>query len=822
MTTEAGVAYVTLIPTTKGFSGNATKALSDGLTKPLRDAGDKAGQEIGTGIARGVDGQSGKMKNAAARVGDLFKMGLQAAGLAAGVLLVAGFASAVQTEAQTDKLVAQLGGSEFAEEMGEVAGNLYADAFGDSVAETGAAVRQVLATGLLPEDATNAQIEAMTAKALTFTDVLEQDMDMATQAVARMMRSGLVDSSEEAFDVLTRGIQQGADESGDLLETFQEYSTIFRELGISAEDATGLMIQGLKGGARDADKVADALKELSIRAQDGSETSAAGFEAIGLSAEEMTAKFAAGGAEARAGLDQVLDGLRGIEDPVERNAAAVALFGTQAEDMGDALMNLDLDGAAMRLGETEGATDKLGEAYDNAATRIESFKRGALMALTDFIGGQVIPAGERLAKIFGPALQSALDGVGPIVEQVSAFFSSLFTGFTEDEGTPVEMVALSIRDALLDLQPHLETFRDIWSEVSDFVSQNGELVAGALTGIGIAITAFLIPALIGLVAPMLAALAPFVLAGAAIAAIGAGFVWLYQNVEEFRAFVDQALPQVAEIFESALALVMATVDRTVQFVMFLWRTFGDEITATARIAMGVVMGLISGAMDVVQGLINVATAIMRGDWSAAWDGMKQVLSGWKTIALAIIKAAFGLMRTAISAGMKVAKAIFFAALNAVKDKVRSELDKVIGFFGRLGGRLTSKMSNVARAISGPFRSAFQSIKNLWNSIVGGFSFSIPDWVPGVGGNSFSIPTMHTGGIFEAQSGGEGLALLQSGEGVFTREQMAALGVAATQPALQGPPIVEILPGGDDLFMRWIQSLIRIRYAGDVDRALSAA
>ena len=48
-----------------------------------------------------------------------------------------------------------------------------------------------------------------------------------------------------------------------------------------------LLSQGLEGGARDTDKVADSLKEFSIRAVDGSKTTREGFEALGFSADEM-------------------------------------------------------------------------------------------------------------------------------------------------------------------------------------------------------------------------------------------------------------------------------------------------------------------------------------------------------------------------------------------------------------------------------------------------------------------------------------------------------------------------------------------------------
>src|SRR3546814_1665275 len=57
-------------------------------------------------------------------------------------------------------------------------------------------------------------------------------------------------------------------------------------------------------------------------------------------------------------LDLTLDSLRRMKDPTEREAAAVALFGTQAEDLGAALFELDPSSATKKLGDVGGAAKK--------------------------------------------------------------------------------------------------------------------------------------------------------------------------------------------------------------------------------------------------------------------------------------------------------------------------------------------------------------------------------------------------------------------------------------------------------------------------------
>lgn len=496
-----------------------------GVAKDAQRAGDKvekAGEDAGKGFADGIKAGSEKVgsafENAGSTAGDLFSGGfdvssiadtitgafgglssklgpvLGGVGVAAGAALAVGVLNGFEVEASTDRLAAQLGGGEWAEDMGEIAGNLYGDAFGESIAETGAAVRQVVQRNLLPEDATNAAIEGLTEGFLTFTDVMEQDMDMATQAVSKMLKTGIADSGTEALDILTRGVQQGADMAGDLLETFQEYSTMFRDIGISAEDATGLMVQGLRAGARDADTVADALKEFAIRAQDGSDMSAEGFKAIGLSAKDMTAAVAAGGPKAREALDKVLDGLQNMKDPAERNAAAVALFGTKAEDLGDALFSLDLDTATLGLGNIEGSTDDLGSAYENAQTKIETFRRQGLQKLTEFVGNSVLPKLESLQK-WAKENPTAFKIVAAVVggALVLAFAAWAVSAASAAVATiaatwPLLLIGAVIAGLAALVIIHFDTIKRWISNVFNWVKDNWPLLLAILTGpIGIAV-----------------------------------------------------------------------------------------------------------------------------------------------------------------------------------------------------------------------------------------------------------------------------------------------------------------------------------------------
>jgi phage-related minor tail protein len=406
---------------------------ADGRLRDSRGRFVKAGEQAGEGLSDGV-GDAGAAGAETAGVGmmdSLKGLGWAAAGAAIGAVLIAGFTKALDAEAAGDKLAAQIGATpEMSAEFGALAGRLYAEAYGESLTEVNEAIRAVWQSGIIPEDAAIADIEAITATALDFASAMDEEVSKSVRAAAKMIKTGLADDGAAAFDILTRGMQQGADDADDLLDTFAEYPTMFRDLGLSGEAAMGLLVQGLKAGARDSDTVADALKEFAIRAQDASTTSAAGFEAIGLNAKKMTDIFARGGPEAAQALDTVLDRLRAVQDPVERNAAAVALFGTKAEDLGDALFSLDPSSAVDTLGNVEGAAARMGNTLaDNASTRIESFKRTMEMGLVNFIGGNVLPSLSALIDGL------KLTGVPQAIDNIVTQGRQLIGGIVEDVRT---------------------------------------------------------------------------------------------------------------------------------------------------------------------------------------------------------------------------------------------------------------------------------------------------------------------------------------------------------------------------------------------------
>ena len=375
---NVGYATISIIPSVRGIADDLRRQ----LVAPAADAGGQAGEAAGGGLRDGL------------------KAGAAAAAVAAGALLVKGLQDAMGQLNVTSKLQAQLGASgKDAAKYGKVAGKLYSSGVTDSFEGAAEAIKSVMQSGIAPPGATNAQLEQIATKASDVASVFGQDLGGVTNAVSQMMRTGLAKNSTEAFDLITKGFQSGADKGGDFLDTVNEYGTQFRKAGLDGASSIGLLNQAIKGGARDADVAADAIKEFSIRAVDGSKTSIDGFKALGLNADEMASKFAKGGKAANGVLDLTLDKLRNVKDPVKQSQIAVQLFGTQAEDLGKALFAMDPSKAAKGLGDVGGAAKKAGDTIRSGPSHsLTVFTRSLQQGLVKIVGTYVVPALLKMAS----------------------------------------------------------------------------------------------------------------------------------------------------------------------------------------------------------------------------------------------------------------------------------------------------------------------------------------------------------------------------------------------------------------------------------------
>lgn len=471
--------------TTKGFFSRFRKraedagteggrSLSKGLDAATRTAGEKVGEAVGGDIESTLIDALTAIPIAG---------GIVIAGVAIGKAITGAISDGLQVDARQDRLQALTGiTAADALRLGRAAGEAYANNFGESIESNMDAGRLALQFHIIDPKATTRDAQIVVQGLAGIADVLGEDVRPTAQAVTQLLSTGLAKNATHAFDIIATGARNGLNRNEDLLDTLTEYPSLFKRLGLSGEEALGLVNQGMRAGARNSDLAADALKEFQIRATDASKASAAGFKTLGLDAEEMTSQIARGGEEARDGLALVLDKLRETEDPVKRNAAAVALFGTQAEDLGDALFAMDLSNAVEQLDGVTGSAQRMFDTLqDNTASKVEQAQRNIEVAADGIKGALAVAFADPLGDFAdwvsenrGPVLQFFSDLINGAID----FAITVNTGFGEFVSGPLAAMVKGLssvigffdHDAGKELETfsqEMETFGDSTGDVND-------------------------------------------------------------------------------------------------------------------------------------------------------------------------------------------------------------------------------------------------------------------------------------------------------------------------------------------------------------------
>lgn len=259
----------------------------------------------------------------------------------------------------------------------DVMKNVYADNFGENMNDVANAISNVKQQ---MSDLDSIKLENITKQAFMLRDTFKYDISESIRAANAITDQFGVDA-EYAMNLIATGAQNGLDYSGELLDTISEYSVQFAKIGFSADDMFKILQTGADMGSWNLDKVGDAIKELSIRVIDGSDTTKQGFDAINLNAEKMANQFALGGESARKAFFETVSALANMDDKVQQNIAGVNLFGTMWEDLGSDVV-LALSSINDKAYASKDAFENINNVrYDSLSSALEGISRKVDVAL---------------------------------------------------------------------------------------------------------------------------------------------------------------------------------------------------------------------------------------------------------------------------------------------------------------------------------------------------------------------------------------------------------------------------------------------------------
>lgn len=658
-------------------SADSIKGLASAIVSGLKDC-DGSISSLTSNLLNAVSQWNGGLDGAASKVGSF-------AGAIKAVLKIAAVKKAVEVTTEAFKqmidkaaelksslndLQASTGAS--AEEMEKyksVLESVYSNNFGESMEDVANAISDVR-KNLGDLDASS--MEQLTKGALALRDTFDYDVSESTRA-AKALMDNFGTSGEEAFNLITTGAQNGLDYSGELIDSISEYSVQFGKLGLSADDMFKIFQAGADSGAWNLDKVGDAVKEFSIRAIDGSNTTAEGFKALGMSADDMAKKFAAGGDTARDAFQQTIQAIADMDDPVQQSIVGVDLFGTMWEDLGPEVVTQLADITDEAYASSDALQNMMDVKYDDFNSAAEAVKRSV-----DVLIGNI-----------GTGIESQLTSVaGSLANGIQAITAGLEEDGFNGAVTAAQNVLRGFAGGISNNLPQM---------VSSGVEAVAKFISGALS---------IVPQLISIGASVIAGL----------------IKGLAQALPKLPGIAATAIENFCAGIESGDSHLLASGAKLLLSVISgILKTIPELVKAAYRIYLAIAEALIQKAGD----LINRGAEIVKQIIQGIAKQIPGVLAKGREIVRNIANGILGGISSVKSSAARIGSSIV-STLKSIASKAKEVGRNIIeGLWNGINSKITWVKNKVQSAVNG--------IKSVFTGVKGFFTGSPSRWAKKVGG-----------------------------------------------------------------------------------------
>ncbi|MBC1605656.1 hypothetical protein HCJ39_13120 [Listeria rocourtiae] len=299
--------------------------------------------------------------------------------------------------------------------LSATARSIYVDGYGESLEEVTDALTRVK---LKMRDLDGKELQQATVTAMNLAATFDADVNEVVRGGDGLMKNFKI-SSEEAFQKLAWGAQNGLNFSDELFDNISEYAPLFSQAGFSIDEMFSILEAGTKEGAYNLDYVNDLVKEFGIRIQDGSKSTTEAMSQMSGSTKKMFKEYQNGKVTAAEMFKAIGKDLKGMDDQQKATQLGTALFGTKFEDLGNKAVYAMTD-AQTGLMDTKGALDKLNSAAESNH-QLEVAMRAFENAIADI----------------GTALGPVLADVAEVSQDFADWFNSL------DEGTKKAIVGIA-------------------------------------------------------------------------------------------------------------------------------------------------------------------------------------------------------------------------------------------------------------------------------------------------------------------------------------------------------------------------------------------
>lgn len=335
-------------------------------------------------------------------------------------------------------------------------------------------------------------------------------------------------------------------------------------------------------------------------------------------------------------------------DAIKKNGGSVEGFIGSIEGLNTQLQQMEVTGksrAAPFLKE-------LGIDLDNAANKGKN-AMDFLPQIADAFAGMDKQKSVALGKRLGfdqatiMTLQSGRREVEAMIEKEKELgvitkkqgeIADAFGDQMDDTKHAFRSVWLGVSEYVL---PPLTWMMEKFQHVAQFMRKHSDFIVGLMIALGAAVTFYALPPLIAMASAVVVAFAPFIMAGALVAALATGFALLYDDI---MAFIDGGESMIGHViaWAQSFPLLNAAVGFVGEALKFLVRTVSTFIEQSPLI-QGVFSGM-AAAADLVGAPLKIIWELLKGIG-------------------AIVGKVFG----AISSGIEGAKGLLGAGVNVTTE-----------------------------------------------------------------------------------------------------------------------------------------------------------
>ncbi len=648
------------------------------------------------------------------------------AGAIGGMVLAikTGVNQATELDDAMAKFQAQTGAS--SSEMNKfkgIARDVWSNNFGENISDVADMMGRVKQQ---MQGISDVDLKNVTEDLLTLRDTFGMDENETLRGAQQLMKQFGI-TSQEAFDLMATGAQNGLNKSDELGDNISEYSGKFAQAGYSADEYFQLMQNGLDGGAYNLDKVNDAINEVTTRLVDG--TIEGALDSFDTKTQDVFKAWQEGRATQKDVVNAIVEDISKTTNEQEKLNKSATAFGTMGEDFNSGFIE-SLTTVGDKYKDVEGAMDKVKEiANGGLKNALSGLGRAFLDSFTP-IGELITPILAGIVGLITLAIQGIQQGFAKVGEVISNVLSKIDTsGITELTSQVSEVLAPAfdeVKKAIDEMKTALkpiakEILGKIVRAIQNVVNQAQKILSVVGPPI-LAIIKKIIQTVVGMI-PVITSILQIV------GSVVSGII----------SFINTVVSIVGTAIATILGFIMPIVQVVATIVANIWSVI---LTVTQNI-WSKISEVVTAIVGFVNNLFKTVSDVVGKVWSKIQDIMNKVRDKVQGV-IDNINKYFNDVKSTVSD-------VFNGIWSKVKDimsKVGEKISNVLQGVQNAWGGLTSFVGGVFSGIEGAVQSLVGSVKGFVNGVIGGINgaISIINKIPGV--KISKIPKLERGGVLK--------------------------------------------------------------------------